>query len=281
MRRRAVAISLVVAVTLTIAGPAGADRYGDKVDQKNDEGVMVRAYREVVETRHRSGTRAYTCTYLEAGIFPIPITIPGLIEFAGGHEGEFVEDFYYWMFCRNGGDELVAFRIFRFAPGVPPVSSTALAVEAVDQLNPPHPIPRTSPGIDLDQIVGIETWMWVDPASWVPITATASVPPLGPFPGLTVTATATPERVIWDMGDGTGPVTCEGPGTPYDTTRPAAAQSTECWHVYQRFGTYGAAATMVWSVTWTSSDGDGGTLDDISRTTTFDMGVAERQAVGR
>src|SRR3546814_8760891 len=51
------------------------------------------------------------------------------------------------------------------------------------------------------------------------------------------------------------------------TTRPAAGQSTECWHVYQHFGTYRAAATMVWSVTWTSSDGDGGTLADISRTT--------------
>ena len=280
MRRRT--IFVIVTLVIAAASPAHADRSGGFAENQNGEDVTeVRAYREVVETRHRSGTRTYTCTYRQAGVFPVPITIPDLVEFESGHEGEFVEDFYYWMFCRNGADELVAFRIFRFTPGVPPVSSTALAVEAVDQLDPPHPLPRTNPGIDLDQIVGIETWMWVDPASWVPITATASVPPLGPFPGLTVTATATPERVVWDMGDGTAPVACEGPGTPYDTTRPAAGQSTECWHVYQRFGTYRAAATMVWSVTWTSSDGDGGTLADISRTTAFDMGVAERQAVGR
>ena len=82
------------------------------------------------------------------------------------------------------------------------------------------------------------------------------------------------------MGDGTR-VTCDGPGTPYDDTKPESAQSTDCSHLYQSRGAYTASATITWSVAWSASDGSGGQLADASRTTQFPMNVVERQAVGR
>jgi len=279
VRQRVLAVVLSVAALMMLTPDAFADRSVGKVDRDND-GVTVRAYREVTSAPHRGGTRTFTCTYREAGATPLPVTLGENLEFAGGHEGDFVEDHYYWTFCRNGLDALVSLRIFQYQPGVTPISAPALAAEAVDQLRPAFPVPQTNPDLSVDQIAGIETWLWVDPDDWQPVTATASVPPIGPFPGLTVTATAQPVQVIWDMGDGTE-VVCDGPGTPYDVDRPAADQSTDCSHVYQRFGRYEASAIMVWQVSWSSSDGDGGTLANIARTTTFDIGVAERQAVGR
>ena len=107
--RRLIAVLLVL-TGLVVMPAAGADLTDSSKEVKHrEQGTEVRAYLEVADRPHRSGTRAYTCTYRQAGVFPVPITIPDLVEFAGGHEGEFVEDFYYWMFCRNGADELVAF----------------------------------------------------------------------------------------------------------------------------------------------------------------------------
>ena len=82
------------------------------------------------------------------------------------------------------------------------------------------------------------------------------------------------------MDDGTT-VVCDGPGTVYDPSRPPADQATDCGHVYQRRGGHTASATITWTVGWSSSDGSGGSLADVSRTTQFPMTVIEHQAVGR
>ena len=44
---------------------------------------------------------------------------------------------------------------------------------------------------------------------------------------------ATPVSTTWDAGDGTPPLVCAGPGTPYDTSRPESSQSTDCSHTYR------------------------------------------------
>jgi hypothetical protein len=89
--------------------------------------------------------------------------------------------------------------------------------------------------------------------------------------------------VTWSMGDG-ATVTCDGPGTPWNPDG-GDGQTTDCSHVYQHVsadqasGRYPVSATVTWAVTWSSTTGDGGTLADASRTTTFDLDVTERQAV--
>lgn len=190
--------------------------------------------------------------------------------------GQMQEGGYYWVTCIDTATgDVVASRYFIYQPGAPAVSGLALARSAVASLTLGFPSPRTNPAIDQRQLPGIDTWMWVDAADWQPVTATASIP------GLSASVTATPTSVRWDMGDGAPPVVCDGPGTPYDPDRPPADQSSACTHRYQDRGAYPASATVHWELTWSSTDGDGGTLTPVERTTTFTMRVAERQAVGR
>jgi hypothetical protein len=196
--------------------------------------------------------------------------------------GDLVEGDWYYQSCRyddSGGLAYSGYWQYTPADPVNPGPDlAALARQAYDQVPFGFPVPVTSPGIDMDQITGFPTWLWIDPAAWRPLSARAEVA------GFWVEVTAQPRRVSWDMGDGTV-VACDGPGTPYDFGVPDDAQSTECQHVYQVVsadepgGQYTASATVVWSVTWEASTGATDVLADASRTTTFGMTVTERQAV--
>ena len=98
--------------------------------------------------------------------------------------------------------------------------------------------------------VGLPVWMWtaVTPTTWGPNSATAAVP------GLSVTATARAQRIVWQMGDGNA-VTCTNPGTPYQSGYGNAASPT-CGYRYSQpstqrpGGRYTVTATTTWQVTW-------------------------------
>ena len=98
--------------------------------------------------------------------------------------------------------------------------------------------------------------------------------------------TATPTRVVWDMGDGET-VTCGGPGTPYDTSRPSAEQQTDCSYTYERTSAgqpndrFRVTATVFWSVSFTSNVGAGGTLGEVSESREFTLRVAQAQALNQ
>ncbi len=179
----------------------------------------------------------------------------------------------YWIHCRRGGVTVGQPRYFVHEPGTPPISNEGLARRAAETLVLDLPSATTNPDPDARQLPGVETWLWVDPASWEPQRETASIP------GLSATVTATPERVTWDMGDGTT-VVCEGPGTPYDTSLPPEDQATDCGHVYQRAGTPTVTVTVSWRIDWTATDGDAGSLGTVDRTSTLQLTVVDRQAVG-
>ena len=113
-------------------------------------------------------------------------------------------------------------------------------------------------------VVNLPTWLWIGPGLWHAFTVTASVGPVS------ATAVAVPETVTWTMGDG-GTVVCSGPGTPYDTTRPASQQSTGCAYTYPvssvgqpspdgnpDHGSFSVQATVTWSVTWSAQGASGG-----------------------
>jgi hypothetical protein len=189
-----------------------------------------------------------------------------------------VNDHIYYRWCENGDGEVVFRGWTRWTPAAIQVLAADLAYEASRELPLPHPRPATSPAIGADQLVGLSTWLWLEPGSWATLDATASVP------GLSATATAIPTRVRWDMGDGTV-VTCDGPGVAYDPARDDEAQSTDCKHTYQHVsagepsGAYAATVAVEWAITWSATNGQGGTLPGTSRGTSFPVPVAERQAV--
>ena len=270
--RRAVTLVAVASAVLALAAPAHARSAGAKADgyksadQHADGGVTVVAGRDgsVSQPATRGGT--LDCRIHELRTETVQVAIG---EEATGLE----EGIAYWLLCDDADGDQVVSRLFLYEPGTGAISPEQLAARARNQLPLLHPEPRTSPAIELTQLVGIDTWMWVEASQWEPLTATATIP------GLSVTAVATPVEMAWDMGDGTV-VTCDGPGTAYDPTLPESLQSTGCSHLYQSSGAYDATATITWSVAWTSSDGDGDQLADARRTTQFPMVVRERQAVG-
>jgi hypothetical protein len=113
----------------------------------------------------------------------------------------------------------------------------------------------------------VPVWLWV--SDWQPRSESASAA------GVTATVTAAPTQVRWDTGDDHVTI-CRGPGTPYDATRPPAAQSTTCSHTYT--GTTGrlrVTAAQSWHLTYVATNGQSGDLGVVTRTSTLPIEVRE------
>ena len=147
----------------------------------------------------------------------------------------------------------------------PPVAPTPGQVgqTAESELNLPAPTVSTAPSGG-KAIVSLESWLWIDPAEWTPITKSATAD------GITATATARAVAVVWDMGDG-NKVTCNGPGVAYNTSIPDADQSTTCGYTYQETSgnapkqQFTITTYIVYDVSWTTVGvAGGGDLGDIA-----------------
>ncbi|MFL1376781.1 hypothetical protein [Nocardiopsis protaetiae] len=166
------------------------------------------------------------------------------------------------------------------APAAPVfVDPRTVAEQARATMTLPSPNPTASPGFDADTVVGFPVWLWADPASWEPVSATAEVS------AGSVTVTATPDRATWHLGDGTT-LTCEGPGTVHDPDRhDPISPSPDCGHTYTRAshrepgGEFPVTTTVVWTVTWSTTTGDGGTLDPLTTTARRAFTVREVHAL--
>ena len=111
--------------------------------------------------------------------------------------------------------------------GPAPPDPAVLAALARQTLGLPSPVIRSSPAQDALQLTNLPTWLWINPAEWVPESKTATVP------GESVTATATPVSVTWHPGDGST-VTCQGAGTPYTSAdNPAVGVAGLRAHLHQ------------------------------------------------
>lgn len=167
---------------------------------------------------------------------------------------------------------------------VPPrdrTSPTVLARRALDRARIPLPAPQMNPPAEEGAVVNVELWLWIDPAQWQSVSASAAAG------GVQVTTTATPDRVEWDMGNG-DTVTCFGPGTPYDSHHDPSGQTTDCAYTYARSsagqddGRYAVTATVIWSVRWSVTGGaGGGELSQATRSSTVDIAVSEIQTLNR
>ncbi|MBT8228009.1 MAG: hypothetical protein HKP61_13390 [Dactylosporangium sp.] len=151
------------------------------------------------------------------------------------------------------------------------ISPATVARQAVARLTLPTLVLRWNPAPPADQILYIPTWLWVDSVSWVPQSATASVP------GLSVTATATPTRVVFATGDGNS-VTCDGPGTAWQSGMDPLSASPTCGYTYPAPGAYTLTATVTWTVTW-AGGGTSGTVDPLTTSASQQVRVVEAGAV--
>ena len=170
--------------------------------------------------------------------------------------------------------------IRRVPEGGPAVTALDLAIEAHNLVDPAEPDLSIVPA-EL-HFTQLESWLAVEPAYWVgdpsERTRRASAGRVW------VDATAEAAEAIWDPGDGTGPLICEGPGTVWQPGLDDGANT--CPHTYRRSsaGAPGAAfslsATVVFAVTATTNAPVAlPPLPDIERTTTLEVQVGEIQAV--
>ncbi|CAO5187333.1 ATP/GTP-binding protein [Frankia sp. AiPs1] len=159
---------------------------------------------------------------------------------------------WYVYQCTTDGQRDALYRppvwIADAAPGAAAAPDpAALAEQARSQLR------LAGPRIDMnptsDQLVGLPTWLWLDPAGWNQVAATAAAG------GVSVTALARPVQVVWSAGDG-GTVTCNGPGTPFPAGGNPTSASPDCGYTYRHRsldeagGTFAVTATVRWDVTW-------------------------------
>jgi hypothetical protein len=162
-------------------------------------------------------------------------------------------------------------------PAAPP-DPAVLAQEAVDAMQlraiEIGIVPEATPGSM--GLVGLPTWMWVDQPNentYGPISRTVATG------GVSVTATAEVDSIVWSMGDGRS-VTCTTAGTPYADSY-GRQSSPDCGYTYSRTsagGAYTVAATSSWTITW-AGGGQTGTIDDISFTQEAQVQIGELQVV--
>ena len=149
----------------------------------------------------------------------------------------------------------------------PVVDPVTLARAAVEAAAIPAPSVETNPRITTDDgvegaaVVGVDTWVWAASGtpSHVEVRATAgstSVSVSADAGGLSLSAPRARTR-------------CTGWGEPW-----REGTSREAAHVP-------LTVSATYDITWTSTNGTGGTLEALTTTTTIDLPVAEIQTINR
>ncbi len=170
------------------------------------------------------------------------------------------------------------------AAPTPQVDPRSLALQAEQSMTLPDPVIGLDPAGT--SVVGLSTWLWVDPSMWSVRSVTASAG------SVSATAVASPVGVTWTMGDG-AVVTCGGPGVAYDLAQPAAWQSTYCSHLYTNSslgqpspdgdpddGRFPVTATVEWAVSWSAVGAPGGgTLPTLYTTSRSSIRVAQVESL--
>jgi hypothetical protein len=271
---RTIAASLAMALAIT--SPASAKTMSSTY--LTEDGIGAEASKEAEAPSKRSGgstTPQPVCTYSNIADSPDAVRADEQGNPAPLYDSTHPSTAGSWMW-KQCTDETGAMSMRTV--WAPTVNASTIAQQAIANQTLPMPAVSVNPPLPGGAVVNYPTWLWVDGASWRTITATASVD------GLSVTATATPQSVVWTMGDG-GSVTCNGPGTPYDAAKPATEQRSDCTHSFTRSSAsqpgqaFTATASMQWVTTWQASDGTSGSLGTVTRSSTFSLPVREIQAV--
>jgi hypothetical protein len=142
----------------------------------------------------------------------------------------------------------------------------ALWVEAVNALGMRGPEITTAPPTGGAALVNLPVWLWTELGGNVwpaePLHAAASAAAVGQR----VDAFAEPLRIDWDMGDGSVPVECNGPGEAWEAGGNFLAPG-DCHHIYRRSsrqesgGTFVITAITTWRVWWFINGTEDGELE--------------------
>lgn len=170
-------------------------------------------------------------------------------------------------------------RLWLAAPPEPPIAPGEVARQAVAQMGLRAIEIGLAPEPGGIGLVGMPVWLWAatpDGPTFGPTTASATAG------GVTVTATARVDHIVWDLGDGSS-VTCTTAGTPYEA-RYGRAASPDCGHTYLRESAdqpgdaYTVTATSYWVVTWEGAGQTGNfSLDGL--TSQAQVVIAEAQVL--
>ena len=155
--------------------------------------------------------------------------------------------------------------------GAQPRPLIVQAMEAYGNLAPPAAAVQHSP--NTDAVVGLDTWFWLDPATFTEEQGSSAE-------GLL--AIATPDHTEWDPGAGSGTLTCAGPGRPY---APGADSSDACTHTYTAMSAgYQGQVTRHWTVRYENNGAPveipGAPAELTSPAEPFTLAVVETQVVG-
>lgn len=285
MRRGHLIAAITVVALLAQAGAAFAVPGGWVDVDDDDSEVGVGAVDEhVTGGSAGSGGSTSECTWTSVPTEEVDV-LWGVIGSSPGADALADEDItdpseydWYWRTCPDGPGG-VTNDLIPVPAGGPPVDATVLRDVAIDRLVLPEPtVAMNPPG---EQVVHVDSWLWIDDAVWTTHTASASAG------GVTTTVTATPQRVIWDMGND-DLVVCDGPGTAYDPGRPSADQTTDCSYTYEHSSAdqpgeaYRVTATVEWEMSWSvMGAAGGGALPVMFTAAPTAVRVAEMQALNQ
>ncbi len=145
-----------------------------------------------------------------------------------------------------------------------------------------RPVPRIAPAVDQLQVVGLETWLAVDPSTYGDVLVRSER-----AGDVVVSATATPVGLIWMFDDGSTvrELECDGPGVLYSEAALASLGGPPCgwdWEHTTRVAPAEMSVVIAYDVEWTSSLGSSGTFVDRRGfpLTTISLDVDEAQSVG-
>ncbi len=172
--------------------------------------------------------------------------------------------------------------MFWMPPGSQPtaIDPGVLAQRAQGLLPLPSAQVRTAPQAPDPTYVGVENWLWIPQDQWATLSKTVTAG------NTSVTVTATPSQVAWNLGTDT--VTCYSAGSVWRLGMTDAAQ-TSCGYTYesssesQPGGMFTVSATIHYAVTWTcagscsTAAGELGLVDAPAGTSTLE--VRQRQTV--
>lgn len=269
----------ITAVVLAVAAPAygqqGEPVYGNRDNRgwTDDNGVGATATVEGTKPATPSASRrsgpAPVCTYQKLSPEEAALGDRLAADGSGPPKGSGPGTWYAKMCVDEAANRSSGTVVWLPDRGGDPPDVLAQRALQYTPLSPP--VVGMSPSSSQDQLVNVPTWLWVDRSVWRQVSASASAG------GVRVTTSATPTRVVWDMGDG-GAVACDGPGTAYDPSRPAATPT--CAYTYRRPTERAVViATIEWTVRWTSTAGASGDLGVVRRSSSVPVRVAESQAI--
>ena len=118
-------------------------------------------------------------------------------------------------------------------------------------------------------IVSWHTWLWAKNPSqkqWGTITSSETEQ------GVTVSITATPKQLIFNMGDG-GTERCDTPGRAWPEGKASHGDPgpTNCSYKYKKTGRYTITATTVWHITWSGNGTSGSFTHEVSNNITISV----------